>query len=97
MPHHSKRDVVRSKSRAVYQLETSKGVSPLVSTPIRCRHSDTRHIDGSIQIGRRSAMMGRAGVIKSARCEKRYLWVMVKTPSQPEGGSSKRYSWQRFQ
>jgi hypothetical protein len=27
----------------------------------------------------------------------RYLWVMVKTPSQPEGGSSKRYSWQRFQ
>jgi len=26
-----------------------------------------------------------------------YLCVMVKTPSQPEGGSSKRYSWQRFQ
>jgi hypothetical protein len=26
-----------------------------------------------------------------------YLWVMVKTPSQPEGGSSNKYSWQRFQ
>jgi hypothetical protein len=26
-----------------------------------------------------------------------YLWVMTKTPSQFTGGSSNRYSWQRFQ
>src|SRR5882762_2172549 len=48
-----------SKSRAVYQLEPSTGVAPLASPPVRCRHSDTRYTDGSIQIGRRSAAMGK--------------------------------------
>src|SRR6267378_5236972 len=50
-----------SKSRAVYQLEPSTGVAPLASPPVRCRHSDTRYTDGSIQIGRRSAAMGKEG------------------------------------
>src|ERR1700737_5500963 len=97
MRGYSKQYVARSKSRAVYQLEPSKGVAPLASTPIGCRHSDTRYREDPIQIGRRSATGGEAGLKKSARRERRYLWVMVKTPSQPEGGSSKRYSWQRFQ
>src|SRR6266851_2461068 len=92
-----KYDVARSKSHSLYQLETSKGAAPLVSTPIRCGHSDTGHTDDSIQIGRRRLTKGKPRVGKCARGGRRYLWVMVKTPSQPEGGSSKRYSWQRFQ
>jgi len=96
MSLHSNR-MWRIKPHAVYQLETSKDVAPRASIPIRCGYSDTWHIEGSIQIGRRSLTMGEAGMRESARRGRRYLWVMVKTPSQPEGGSSKRYSWQRFQ
>ena len=29
--------------------------------------------------------------------QSRYLCVIVKTPSQLDGGSSNKYSWQRFQ
>ena len=31
------------------------------------------------------------------KCDEDYLWVMVKTPSQLEGGSSNIYSWHRCQ
>ncbi len=49
---NSEYDLARIKSHTMYQLEPSKGDAPFVPTAIRCRHSDTRHRDGSIQIGR---------------------------------------------
>src|SRR6266446_1691023 len=83
MPHHSKQDVARSKSRTLYQLETSKGVTPLVSTPIRCRHSDTWYGDHSIQIGRPSMTIGKPGLKK--RPTRKALFVSHGEDAIPAG------------
>src|SRR6266403_2008355 len=83
MPHHSKQHVARSKSRTLYQLETSKGVAPLVSTPIRCRHSDTWYGDHSIQIGRPSMTIGKPGLKK--RPTRKALFVSHGEDAIPAG------------
>jgi len=49
---------MRPKPGAVFQLDL-EGRRPFASASIRCRHSDTRHTDDSIQIGRRSCRIGK--------------------------------------
>jgi len=61
------------------------------STSVRCPHLDTGHKEHSIQFGlgfgrARKRVVRRLDGTESAG----YLWVMVKTPSHPLGGSSKR-------
>ena len=66
--------------------------------PIRCAYSDTRHRQRLKKLRPFwTQVLGSRLPRRLGKYNEDYLWDMVKTPSQLEGGSSKRYSWQRFQ